>query len=313
MSAAPIALGLLDFSWVRGEQSPAEALADTLALAEAADALGLSRYWIGEHHLDGHACGSPQVLATLLAASTRRIRVGVGAMLLYYWAPLKLAEDFVLLQSLFARIDLGVGRGGADDPRSHLALLDGRPGDGPMLGEAAYAERVRDLLGHLRGTLERGHPHHGAPIIPALDVMPEVWVCGSATAAPLAAACGTRLCCTLFHGRMAPPEHLARYRSGFGASPELAAPQAAIAVAGTCADTQAEADAMRDAFPYSNYLPSVWGTPQRCRERIEALCAAYGVGEALLLDIAPDRERRLRSAELLAGAFKLDAMPGAHA
>jgi luciferase family oxidoreductase group 1 len=311
-AGAPIGLGLLDFSWVRDEQSPAEALSDTLALAEHAEALGFSRYWIGEHHLDGHACGSPQVLAALLAASTRRIRIGVGAMLLYYWAPLKLAEDFVLLQSLFGRIDLGLGRGGADNPRSHIALLDGRSGTSPMLAEAAYGERVQDLLGHLRGTLPSAHPHHGAAVIPALDVMPEVWVCGSATAAPLAARSGTRFCCTLFHGRMAPPQHLAQYHETFEPSADLPRPQAAIAIAGTCADSDGEAQAMREAFPYRNYLPSVLGAPGQCRDRIEALCAEYGVREVLLLDIAPDRERRRRSAELLAQVFEL-GVPGQEA
>lgn len=304
---SPIALGLLDFSWVRDDQSAADALGDTLALAEHAESLGYSRYWIGEHHLDGHACGSPQVLASLLAASTRRIRVGVGAMLLYYWAPLKLAEDFVLMQSLFGRIDLGLGRGGADDPRAHIALLDGRTCTGPMLAQAAYGERVEELLGHLRGTLPTDHPHCGAAVIPALDVMPEVWVCGSASAAPLAARTGTRFCCTLFHGRMAPPEHMAVYRETFAPSAELTRSQAAIAIAGTCADTEAEAIAMREAFPYRNYLPSVFGTPDHCREHIQALCAAYGVREVVLLDIAPDRERRMRSAELLARAFELAA------
>jgi len=305
MAGGPVRLGLLDFSWVRDDQSPAEALSDTLALAEHSEALGYSRYWIGEHHLEGHACGSPQVLAALLAASTRRIRIGVGAMLLYYWAPLKLAEDFVLLQSIFGRIDLGLGRGGADNPQSHIALLDGRPGTSPMLAEAAYGERLDELLGHLRGTLPRGHPHHGAAVIPALDVMPEVWVCGSATAAPLAARSGAGFCCTLFHGRMAPPQHLAQYRDSFQPSAELTRPQAMIAIAGTCADSDAQAQAMREAFPYRNYLPSVFGTPERCRSGIEALCADYGVRDVMLLDIAPDRERRLRSAELLAQVFEL--------
>jgi alkanesulfonate monooxygenase SsuD/methylene tetrahydromethanopterin reductase-like flavin-dependent oxidoreductase (luciferase family) len=81
-NARPIRLGLLDFSWVQGDQSPADALSDTLALAELAEVLGFTRFWIGEHHVDGHACGSPQILAGLLAASTRRLRIGVGAMLL---------------------------------------------------------------------------------------------------------------------------------------------------------------------------------------------------------------------------------------
>jgi hypothetical protein len=37
------------------------------------------------------------------------------------------------------------------------------------------------------------------------------------------------------------------------------------------------------------------------------LCTAYGVREVMVLDIAPDRERRMRSAELLAQVFEFGA------
>ena len=305
MPDSPIRLGLLDFSWVGAGQSPADTLSDTFALAEVAEVLGFTRYWLGEHHIDGHACGSPQVLAALVAASTRRIRVGVGAMLMYYWAPLKLAEDFCLLESIFRRIDLGVGRGRADDSKSHLALLDGRAGNDGLFDEQEYGAKLDDLVAHLRGTLPEAHPHRGAPVIPALDVMPEVWICGSSTAAPQAARTGTRFCCTLFHGGIAPPVHMQRYHDTFQPSADLPAPHGAIAVAGVCADTEAEAAAMCRAFPNRHYVPTVTGTPEQCRTRIDTLRDAYGVDDVLLLDIAPDRDRRIRSAELLAAALEL--------
>jgi len=307
MADRPIQLSLLDFSWVNAGYSPMDALRDTLTVGRRADALGYARYWLGEHHLEGHACGSPQVLATLLAASTNRIRIGIGAMLLHYWAPLKLAEDFCLLEAIFGRIDLGVGRGRADNLQSHRALLDGRPGNDQMLAEKEYGAKLDDLVGHLRGTIPAEHPHYGAPVIPALDVMPQIWVCGSATAAPQAARTGTRFCCTLFHGEIAPPIFMSRYRNAFRPSAELAEPHAAIAVAGVCAETEAEAFAMRESFPNTHYVPSVVGTPEQCKTRIECFREQYGVDEVIFLDIAPDTDRRIKSAELLAEAFELAA------
>jgi luciferase family oxidoreductase group 1 len=215
MGEQRIQLGLLDFSWVNEDQSPVQALKDTVAVAQRAEALGYARYWLGEHHVEGHACGSPQIFAALLAASTKRIRIGIGAMLLQYWAPLKLAEDFCLLEAIFGRVDLGVGRGLADNFRSHLALLDGRLGNKGMLGEKEYEARLNELVGHLRGTIPEDHPHRGAAVIPDLDVSPEIWVCGSTMAAPQAARTGTRFCCSLFHGRIASPSHMVRYRDEF--------------------------------------------------------------------------------------------------
>jgi luciferase family oxidoreductase group 1 len=305
MGERPIRLGLLDFSWVKANQSPAQALKDTLVIGQRAEVLGYSRYWLGEHHLEGHASGSPQILAGVLAASTRQIRIGVGCMLLHYWAPLKLAEDFLLLEALFGRIDFGVGRGRADNLRSHRALLDGRPGNDEMIGEKEFGVKLDELVGYLRGTISEEHPHYGAAVIPDHDVMPEIWVCGSATAAPQAARTGTRFCCTLFHGGIAPPIYMSRYREAFSPSEELPVPYAAIAVAGVCAETEAEAVAMRESFPIRNYLPSIVGTPEQCKMKIEWFSAHYDVDEIILLDIAPDRARHIKSIELLAQVFEL--------
>jgi len=305
MSERRIRLGLLDFSWVNDGQSPAEALWDTLAVAQRAETLGYSRYWLGEHHLEGHASGSPQVLAAVLAAKTRRIRIGIGAMLLHYWAPLKLAEDFLLLEALFGRIDLGVGRGRADNLQSHYALLDGRPGNDDMLGEKEYAAKLDDLTGFLRGNIPALHARHAAAVIPDVDVMPQLWVCGSGTAAPQAARTGARFCCTLFHGVVAPPAFIKRYRDSFQPSPELTEPHAVLAVAGVCAETEAEALTMRQCFPNRNYIPNVVGTREQCKAKIEWLCAEYGVDEIVILDIAPNRAQRIKSAELLAEVFEL--------
>jgi luciferase family oxidoreductase group 1 len=303
-----VRLSLLDFNWVNAGQSATQSLRDTFEIAKRADALGYSRFWIGEHHLESHASGSPQVLAGILGASTRRIRIGIGALLLYYASPLKVAEDFRLLETIFrGRMDLGVGRGRADNPKSHLALLDGRPFADGMLSEVEFQHKLDELLGHLRCTVPKGHPHEGAAVIPELDVMPEVWVCGAEAASVQAARTGAHFCCTLFHGRMAPPTHVASYRGNFISSRELPEAHAAIAVCGVCADTESEALAIREAFPRPNYLPSVVGTPQECRRRIHGLCAEYDVDEVVFLDIAPDGARRLRSLELLAQVFDLSA------
>ena len=307
MREQPIRLSLLDFSWVRSGQSPAQSLRDTIAVGKRADALGFARFWLGEHHLEGHACGSPQVLAGILASATRRIRVGIGAMLLHYWSPLKLAEDFRLLQAVFGRIDLGLGRGRADNHRSHLALLDGRPQTDEMLDEDTYRTKIDDVLAFMRDAVPEDHPHHGAAVIPELAVCPEVWICGSGTAGPEAARTGSGYCCTLFHGRMVPSERIAHYREAFRPSAELATPRPAIAICGVCAETEAEAIAIRERFPYRNYLPTVIGDPQQCRARIDGLRHEYDVDEVVFLDIAPDGASRLKSLELLAQVFELGA------
>jgi luciferase family oxidoreductase group 1 len=305
----PIRLSVLDFGLVnvkRG-QTPLQSLRDTFAAAELADDLGYARFWVGEHHIHTQAYGSPQVMAAILATTTVRIRIGIGAMLLQYWSALKLAEDFRLLETLFLkRIDLGVGRGRADNMRSHHALLDGRGTAEQMMDETAYAAKLDDLVGFLQGTLPEDHRYRGAPVIPEVNVCPEIWVCGSGTAAVHAARTGTRFCCTLFHHRVAPPDLIARYLTDFRPSRGLEEPYPAIAVCGTCAETEAEAAAIREEFRrYPLYIPTVVGTPTQCRDTLDELRERYGTDEVVFLDMSLDRERRRRSMELLAAAHRL--------
>jgi alkanesulfonate monooxygenase SsuD/methylene tetrahydromethanopterin reductase-like flavin-dependent oxidoreductase (luciferase family) len=73
-------LGVLDQSPVRSGGSPAEAIRETLALAQATDRLGYHRYWLAEHHSTPALAGpSPEVLIPQVAALTSGIRVGSGA------------------------------------------------------------------------------------------------------------------------------------------------------------------------------------------------------------------------------------------
>lgn len=110
----PIPLSVLDLSVVNDGQSSAEALQTTAALAQAADRLGYTRFWVAEHHnMPSVACTSPTVLIAHLAAITAHIHVGSGGVMLPNHAPLVVAEQFALLESLHpGRIDVGIGRAG---------------------------------------------------------------------------------------------------------------------------------------------------------------------------------------------------------
>jgi alkanesulfonate monooxygenase SsuD/methylene tetrahydromethanopterin reductase-like flavin-dependent oxidoreductase (luciferase family) len=47
------------------------------------------------------------------------------------------------------------------------------------------------------------------------------------------------------------------------------------------------------------------GTPARVREQLEAMAGDLGIGEVIVNTIVWDREKRLKSYELLAGEFGL--------
>src|SRR6202142_2377169 len=121
-------LSVLDLSPIPSGSTAGEALRNSLDLARHADALGLRRYWLAEHHnAGGLASSAPEIMIGQVAAVTRTIRVGAGGIMLPNHTPLKVAETFRVLHALFpGRIDLGLGRAPGTDPRTAAALRRSR-------------------------------------------------------------------------------------------------------------------------------------------------------------------------------------------
>ncbi len=105
-------ISVLDLSPVREGETRHQALSNTVSFAREVEELGYHRFWVAEHHASSFSAGrSPEVLIPLIAAQTKKIRVGSGAVLLNHYSALKVAENFCSLEEMFpGRIDLGVGR-----------------------------------------------------------------------------------------------------------------------------------------------------------------------------------------------------------
>ena len=288
-------------------RSEADAVADTLALAERAEGFGYARFWVAEHQSTvSPALGCPELVVGAAAARTRRLRVGTAGVLLRYYSPLKVAETFRCLEALHpGRIDLGVARGHADDGLGPW-LLDGRP-------EPAAAPAYRDTVGRLLHCL--GHPPGppappGGPALAAPGTQPEVWLLGAGEqGAALAAEFGTAYAFALF---LRPDEAraaraIAAYRAAFRPSAALAAPRWSVAVSGVCAPTRARAAGLL-AGAANTYLAAratVVGPPARCRAALEALGRRLGTRRYVFSTLTDDLASRTESHRLLARAFGL--------
>ena len=90
-----------------------QVVAEEVALAVLADELGFDAVWPVEHHFEDYAfCPDNVVLLANLAARTRRVRLGTGAVILPWNNPLRVAEKLSLLDHLAdGRVLFGVGRG----------------------------------------------------------------------------------------------------------------------------------------------------------------------------------------------------------
>ena len=337
MTSNSVTLSVLDQSPIRSGGTAEDAIRETLQLAQAADRLGYRRYWLAEHHNSGGlASASPEILISQVAAHTRRIRVGSGGVMLSHYSPLKVAESFRMLEALHpGRIDLGIGRAPGSDGRTARALAHG-PG---ALGVEHFPEQVAELDAFLGDGFPPGHPFHGIRAMPEGPRLPELWLLGSTgTSASYAAEFGWGFSFAQFISPEGGEEIIRAYRDQFRTSPHLAAPTANLAVSVTCAETEAEAERLswsrwcwrilanrgqRGGIPSPNeartflYTPherayleymrgrSIYGDPGQVKAKLLALGAEYGADEFVVVTITHDFASRLRSYELLAGAFDL--------
>lgn len=285
-------LSLLDLATVVEGGSAGQALAETTAMAQAADRLGLTRLWVAEHHgMPGVASSAPAVLLAHLASQTTSIRVGSGGVMLPNHAPLVIAEQFGTLEALHpGRIDLGLGRAPGTTPATARALGRRNSNDFP--------DQVIELMSYFTGQAE-----HLA--MPGQGLMPEVWLLGSSTySAQLAGMLGLPFAFAYHFS----PDYLeaavALYQTSFQPSAVLAEPKLMLTVAAICAPTGEEASWIAGPSQLSTLLirmgkPTALMDPSAVaameisaaqREEMERLTASHIVGEP---DVVATRLHRL--------------------
>ena len=328
-------LSVLDQTPVIDGHSVADAIAATIELAQLADDLGYTRYWCAEHHgLRGVTNPCPEVMLARLGSVTQRIRLGSGGVMLPYYSPFKVAEQFMMLEAMFPnRIDLSVGRAPGGDMRTAQAVAAGDYNRGDI-----FPQQVADLVGLMNGTLPADHIAQGVLLQPQIDTRPQLWVLGSSEfGGLLAAQLGIRFAFAHFinahFGHQVAHDYRERFKAGNEAQPYLAA-----AVFVICADTEQEAadlekavDLRRVQMAYGLNAPiptieqglaqeyggreqlvidrekprSIIGTPEQVTERMLALQEQFQADELVVLTVAGSYRARLRSYELLADAFQL--------
>jgi len=165
-------LSVLDLVPVRVDQSTSDALAATLRLAQTADRLGYTRYWVAEHHnMPAVAATSPPVLIALLGAHTSHLRLGSGGVMLPNHAPLAVAEQFALLEAAYpGRIDLGIGRAPGSDPVTSYMLRNFNGRDGSAL--QADIDNFPEYLDHVVALMS---PHGARLALPQQQYLLPLW------------------------------------------------------------------------------------------------------------------------------------------
>lgn len=232
------ALSILDLAIVGSDESPADAFANSVAMAQKAEARGYRRVWYAEHHnMASIASSATSVLIAHVAAHTDTIRLGSGGVMLPNHSPLVIAEQFGTLATLHpGRIDLGLGRApGTDQVTMRAMRVD------PMASDR-FPQDVQELQAYLAG----------ASLVAGVEAVP-----GSGTDVPLyilgSSLFGAQLAASLglpygFASHFAPGALLQAvelYRERFEPSDYCYEPYVIAGVNVIAADTDEDADAQR--------------------------------------------------------------------
>jgi len=245
-------LSVLDLVPVRTDQSTSDALAATTQLAQTADRLGYTRYWLAEHHnMPAVAATSPPVLIAHLATQTSQLRLGSGGVMLPNHAPLAVAEQFALLEAAHpGRIDLGIGRAPGSDPVTSLALRGAAGRDERDI--EAFPEYLDDVVALMsargvRVPLPRDlmRENYILKATPAAVTEPKLWLLGSSMySAHLAAAKGLPYVFAHHFSGQGTAEALEVYRSEFRPGTLASEPVTFLTVNAVVAETRDEAMAL---------------------------------------------------------------------
>ncbi|NQX65271.1 LLM class flavin-dependent oxidoreductase [Paenibacillus alba] len=330
-------LGILDQSQIGEGRTAAQTLVETTELAQVADELGYTRYWVSEHHASqALAHSSPEVLIAHLAAKTKRIRLGSGGIMMPHYSAYKVAENFRLLEALHpGRIDVGLGRAPGGMPISTRALQEGK-----YTSVDQYPQQVADLTGYLHDSLPGNHRFAGLHASPVIATAPDVWLLGSSyDSARIAADQGAAFGFAQFFGNADCEQALRIYREHF--KPSILNDQAhsLAAVLVICADTEEEAQRLATStdlfflslgrgallpsfpsvetamnYPYTESDLSlirgrqhkrVVGTPEQVKAELLKLNEAYQADEIMVVSPIHDIQARVHSYRLLAKSFEL--------
>ena len=322
-------LSVLDLAFVPAGSTPADALHNSLDLAQHAEEWGYHRFWLAEHHnMIGIASAATAVVIGYVAGGTHTIRVGAGGVMLPNHAPLLIAEQFGTLESLYpGRIDLGLGRAPGTDQRTVRALRRD-----PNAAES-FAQDVLELQAYFE-PVEDGQ---SIQAVPGGGLRVPLWILGSSLfGAQLAGMLGLPYAFASHFAPAALMQALEVYRSDFKPSRQLSEPYSAAGVNVVVAETDAEArhlfTSVQQQFtnllrgkpgrmqPPIDDIHKYWmpaeeahvsamltyafvGSPETVSAGLRRFIERTGVDEVIVASAIFDHAARLRSYELLAEAF----------
>lgn len=332
-------LSILDAVHVYENSNTIETLQNVTEMVQLADELGFTRYWFTEHHnIPFMISTAPDMLSMHAAAKTKRIKVGSGGVMLPNHSPLKVMENFSLLEGLYpGRIDLGIGRASGTDGRTMMALLRSKE----LLVRNDFPEQLEELLSFFNQDFKDTHPFSQISTPGDKSMIPELFILGASQGGlPFALDKGLGF---VFSGHMSPQlaiPMLKAYHSRFEPSSYLKEPKSILAIIVIVAETDEEANYLAEPLVLGwaqqiigkegnkrytldeaknhfytldeerakeiNKDRFVIGSAKTVAEKLQHLAKESLVDEIMIADFYPNQESRKKGHRLLADELGLN-------
>lgn len=313
-------LSILDQAPISTQMTAEQALNNSVKLAEMADRLGYTRFWLAEHHgMKGLSSSAPEVALSAIGMITKEIRLGSGATLLPYYKPLKVAENFNTLLALHGdRIDIGIGRAPGGDNVASEALSD---------NYLQHVFKMPDLVSELKRFLL--NDRDDIRVMPDSQHQVKLWMLGtSEKSAVFARDNQLNYCYGEFMSRTKTEDVLSTYKEGFNSGEII------VTVNAFCGATVEDAEKMARPYLVNQALKStgrefsgipsyeevaeieltedeasevdkirervIIGDPEFLRDQLMTYHSRYGVDELMIVTITHDFQDKLDSYKRIA-------------
>lgn len=276
-SLQDIQFSILELAPVRDDKTIEFSLKHALALAQSAEKLGYTRFWLAEHHnMDGIASSATAVLLSYILGNTQSLKVGSGGIMLPNHAPLVVAEQFGTLATLYPnRIELGLGRAPGTDQVTMRALRRGR-----QETEEQFPQDVLEILDYFKDP----QPSQRIIATPGQGTHVPVWLLGSSLfSAQLAARLGLPYS---FASHFAPrmlEQAIQVYRENFQPSEYLDKPYVSIGIPVVVAETDEEAHFLATSA-YQRVLGLLRGQSLKLKPPVKSMENLWSVTEKMAVD-----------------------------
>jgi alkanesulfonate monooxygenase SsuD/methylene tetrahydromethanopterin reductase-like flavin-dependent oxidoreductase (luciferase family) len=281
---------------------------DILQYGIKAEELNFSRLWLAEHHNAHplHPYTNPEIVMTLLAGFTDRIRIGSAGALIGYSSPYFLASNYKLMNNLFNdRIDFGFSKGRPANYSKH-DYFGGKGQEHIQL----FRNNLNDIC-DLYLNEKTKYEEQDIVLPPFAGQLPQLWyLSNSYTDATLAISKRMNYCRSLIHGlgilnknyhKDQLDEYRGRFHEAHGYCPgtSIAMAVSFTKTAEEIAETESRAVNPREAFSV------IAVTPESLGALVETYKDLYGMDEFVIYDTEMDPVRKTENLFKISETFDL--------